>query len=759
MEFHQVNAGFSYGEIDPKLQAQVNFQAYDRSVKTAKNVLSIPQGGFTRRFGSKYVVDTLATSKDNVEIFSYVYDNEAVYCLVYQDLKVDIYLENTYQATVATPYPKEIVQQLSFVQVENVLITLHPNYPPQQLVRTALPPNIITGFSAPNSTLTLTTTPPPAVPRTIYPVTFSDVGVLPTTTPQVFKKTLYYGRMTNATDIRLYFTPEDAQADIKFFTVATAGVGASVNVFNTWTQSAIAFVNQPTYPFPADTAIYTVAGFTFTAAAVSGTFATPTTLTASAAIFTTAMIGGIFSGNGGIARIKAFTSSTVVDIYTYDDFINTSAFAGSDASLQTPVWSDSLGYPRCGTFFQQRLFFGGSRSLPNGVWGSVLFSPYDFNDAETLDDDGIGFYPSAGSSNVIKAMTSSKSLIVHSNTGNYTTPITSDVPVTPKTFSLTEQNKDGISNVLPAFIDNQIIYIDRSANNVKSMAWSIEQGSYVNTNISITAANLIETPVDMAVFSEPAFTDGFFLICVNSDGHLAIYNSLIEQEIKGWSRAETKTNTGAEVDAFYRRITSGLNRAWVIAERFINGATRFMLEELEFEVRVDCARTYKFTTPSAILTGLTHLTGQSVQIFGTPIVVTPKPGIGVVFPNQIVPASGIITLPEEVTSAFVGIGFESLIEPLPINVQMQTGPTLYIGAHVRNVYIQYLESAGMELQGYDIPTQNMQNVVMNEQVRPATDVFKFCLMEGWDTFEYTIRIVQRFPLPMTILAIGYDLEI
>ena len=47
---------------------------------------------------------------------------------------------------------------------------------------------------------------------------------------------------------------------------------------------------------------------TFTPSDVSG--APLFTMTASGAIFTAAMVGGVYSGNGGILRIQTFTDST-----------------------------------------------------------------------------------------------------------------------------------------------------------------------------------------------------------------------------------------------------------------------------------------------------------------------------------------------------------------------------------------------------------------------------------------------------------------
>ncbi len=742
------------------------------------------------------------------------------------------------QATVVTSYPAEFVQQLSFTQIQDRLIVLHQNYAPAQLIRSSNSANVITGVNATDDTLVLTVS---LTTNTIYPILFTTGGTLPVTSPQIYVNTLYYARQTSANNVRIFTLPEDAADNINYYAITSAGGGTSnVVTQNTWALSAIAFSNKPSFDFDAFVT-YSASTFTFTASAISGTIGAPLTITASGAVFTAAHVGGIFRGNGGVMRITVYTDTTHVNGYTYDDFVNTSAFPGADSYLGEPAWSANRGYPSCGTFFQERFFLAGSRGIPNGLWGSTIFAVYDFNDALAEADNAISFYPAAGSSNYINALTSSKSLIVHTNTGNYSTPLTTDLPLTPANFSLTEQNKDGISRVIPVFIDNQIIYVDRSGKNIKSMFWDITQSSYVNTNISLPSSHLVRTPIDMAVFSEPFYTDGYYIIAVNSDGKLAIYNSLSEQDIKGWTTAATSqniSNTIASIDSinsylvltnnlavgqtyavtfattsalpttspqivagvsyyiraitttsiriyenlvdainndnyfsilsagagtnvvlfgddsslagngYFRRVTAGLNRAWVVVERTINASTVLYLEELDFEYPLDCGKKYTFTSATSALTGLSFLEGQSVQVYAD----------GCVQSNQVV-VSGAITLDTPALVAYVGLGFRRLIETLPINVMMQNGPTLYQKQHVRTLYIHYYESIGLQIQGDEIPTLTTQQVILNSAAIPATGVFEYTLMEGWDAFDYTIQISQSLPLPMTLLAVGYNIEV
>ena len=81
------------------------------------------------------------------------------------------------------------------------------------------------------------------------------------------------------------------------------------------------------------------------------------TITASAAIFTPAMVGGLFTGNGGIVRIGAFTDATHVTGFTTEDFSSTDPILGSLAFLGEPAWSDARGLPALASSYQSRSVF------------------------------------------------------------------------------------------------------------------------------------------------------------------------------------------------------------------------------------------------------------------------------------------------------------------------------------------------------------------------------------------------------------------
>lgn len=829
---------FTQGQLDPRTQRRVDWDSYYKCAKELTNCLVIPQGGVQRRWGTKSVVQELRVpgSLLNYEISTIIYDDNSVYLLIWTGGVLTIILENTSQNVggTGTPYLAEDIPNIRFTQVENRLIITHPNYPQAQLVRSANAANIITGVDVPNNGITITNN---LVVGTVYPVTFTTAGTLPVTLPRIFINRTYFVKPYLVNAIKIYETPTDAANGVNAFTVTAAGAGVSnLIVQNTWTLSNITFLFQPTYDFNGG-----YAAITFTPSAVTGAV----TLTASANIFTAAMIGGLFTGNGGTMRITGVTDATHATGYTVTSFANTNAILGALCFLGEPVWSVARGYPRTCGFIQNRLIFAGTESLPNGVWLSVVNQVYNFDDSEALADDAISWYPATGGINYINAMTAGRTLIMHSNTGNYSTPLSVEQPLTPTNFTLTEQNKFGVTPIQPIFIDNQIMLVDRSGNNVINMVWEITQSSFVTNNISVKASNLIVSPVDMAAFSQPTATDGFYALFVNSDGTLANYQTLVEEGIGAWSLMNTKTRSAIDQNNNYLesfdsfiRVTTALNRCWFAMNRTIyqrqapvpitafnagnNSLTavgsniitgsyiafsitgvgalpltvpplnstqyffgrridndRFVVfrtladsvnnvnaltvvnqginanvipvlefndslsvEELTFDTYLDASIRFEDAAPFGAVTDLGHLEAKVVSVIAD----------GIVQNNKTV-FNGQITLDAPALEAKVGLPYTSRMVPLPLSIPQQYG-ILYKQKHIKTMYVSYYNTVGATIQDVDITTYTPGALAV-----PQSGTYVFTPRESWDGFEYDLVIEQTLPLPMTILALSYVVEL
>ncbi len=749
-------SNFSAGQFDPRAFARDDIAKYYQGAKIITNGVVLPQGGVQTRWGTDFVDTITTTNPVNTQINTLVYDDTAIYLLLWEAGSIKIYLEDMLVATVTdnVGYAAEDIQNLYFCQVLNNLIIANPAFSPCQLVRTNATPDDILSISA--NAFTFAT---PLTAHTIYPAQFTGSPLM-TTSPQIFAGRTYYIRTSTTTTAKIYATPDDAYNQVNSFTITALGTSPKLIVQNTWTFSTITLISVPVYDF-SDQESYATVTFTIQATSSPDTsLGAVVTINAGSAFNPTidmSYVGGQLSGNGYTLQIQTpfmapSTLATATIIGNTNPIIGTNPFdvitrmLPGVAYLAAPAWSDTKGWPRAVSYYQGRLVLAGTASLNNGVWLSAINEVFNFGgDGNVADDNPISYYAASGGPAYVRSITSARTLLIHTNSGTYSTNTDSSTPLTPSNFFLAEQNKDGVSPIQPVFIDNQVIYVDRSGNNAKNLIFDIIQGAYLLNNISVLSSNCIVNPIDVAALTEPNFTDGAYVLFVNADGTLGVFQTLIAQGIAAWSTAQTMNSDGSR--APYAHVASSLNDCWFIVQRTIEAVPTLFIERINFTTHMDATKYYPGLN-SATVTGLDYLEGQTVYAIADGFL-----------QNPLVVTGGQITLPATAINVSVGLGFTTTLTLLPIGGIPQTNANLYKPMHIRTIYVNYYNTIGGTVANSQIETESLEMILLDQPPVPQSGIKELKLMGGWNTIDYEISIQQTQPLPMTIIGVGYILEI
>ncbi len=346
---------------------------------------------------------------------------------------------------------------------------------------------------------------------------------------------------------------------------------------NNWTVADAVFTFYPGEDFSqqdSPTNNYTNNGTTFTPNAMAAT-----TITASTAVFTSNHAGispnggGFFVGNGGIFRIVSVNAGgTVATGYSTEDFVSTAAILGSEAFLAERAWGDgsaiggapagvNRGYPRHGAFFQSRLVLGGSPASPGTAYASEVKDYFSFDNSNVDPSTGWGVEAGVTGTDFINDIVSTKALILLTNKGSSSTSILVDTATTPTNVFLNTQGQEAARNMDAVIINNQILYADLGGNTIWTMVYDIPDSGYSVFNASIISSHLIRNPQWAAVF-DPADVDGRYYLLVNIDGTLAVYNTILEENIKAWTLSQT---IGSFVD-----VGCVANQGKVLVKRQVN---------------------------------------------------------------------------------------------------------------------------------------------------------------------------------------------
>jgi len=588
---------FTKGELSPYVYARADIAQYYTGLKTALNVITYPQGAAGKRFGTLYKADlTGFTSRFDIYFQTFQYLNECVYQILFKPDAIDIFLEGILVATVAsTGLPGPTVYNIDYTILDNHFRVAVEGFRPKDLTRAASAANVILSTAANQFTLTTA-----IVSGLVLPVRITSSLTLPVTIPQVRPGITYFVKNTSTSTVKLYGSSYNAANDIDAYTISTIGTGTSnVVPLNTWAFANVGFKNLPVYDFAGG---YNT--LTFTPSAVSGA---AVTLTASGAIFTAAMVGGAYVGGGGVGRITVFTDTTHVTLAVQQPFDSTAAISGLLSFLAEPAWSDVRGWPQKCSSYQNRALFANTASLPNGFWASAINDYPDFNDLVADDDDAISWFPTSDEVNFIRFIVPYRSVTVHTNSGVYSSPLSFESAITPKTFSLQLQDSTPADRLQPRAIDNQIIVV--SGNDVHSLLWDGINNAYTSDIISVLSEQVIREPVDEAPYVDFRRAGSRYVFIINDGGSMAIYQTLITQQVSGWTPALTEQSYG---NSYFREVATNFNgRGWFVTEREIltvgstfaitnNSST--LLKAVGSNISLTLATAIKFSTAGSLPT-------------------------------------------------------------------------------------------------------------------------------------------------------------
>ncbi|MDR0803714.1 MAG: hypothetical protein LBO08_01315 [Rickettsiales bacterium] len=275
------------------------------------------------------------------------------------------------------------------------------------------------------------------------------------------------------------------------------------------------------------------------------------TITASGNFWTAGNVNGNLTALGKQWIISSYISPTQIVAYTNGGW--------TTPGTQTSDWSESAfsarrGYPRCATFHQNRLVFGGSREWDAGIWMSKVGDHYNFNAGTGLDDEAIFMTLLASKRQRICTAVSCDNLQILTTAGVWAI---SSKPLTPSTIDIKQHATIGTFGekyLEPQSIENCTVFIAGTGDELRELVLDDLQQNYNARDLCAAARHLMNGPVDIS-FNGAARK----LFVAMADGTMAVLNKNSEMGISGWARYET--------DGQFRSVVTLGNETFAIVRR------------------------------------------------------------------------------------------------------------------------------------------------------------------------------------------------
>lgn len=163
--FVSMQTNFTSGELDPLVRARVDIDAYNNSLESAKNIICQPQGGVTRRPGTKFINELTGSPASGFRLVHFEFSVDDSYMLCFTNDTMFVYKNKALVHTESsTGIPSAMLDKMCWTQSADTLIVVHEDYNPVKIVRGASDTDWtvsnITFDSIPNYAFTLVSSNP-----------------------------------------------------------------------------------------------------------------------------------------------------------------------------------------------------------------------------------------------------------------------------------------------------------------------------------------------------------------------------------------------------------------------------------------------------------------------------------------------------------------------------------------------------------------------------------------------------------------------
>jgi hypothetical protein len=454
-----------------------------------------------------------------------------------------------------------------------------------------------------------------------------------------------------------------------------------------------------------------------------------------------------------IEYVSATSIKAISEVPLFDDSqINEGSWEIESGYEDT--WSTTRGWPRSATFYDGRLYFGGSSSRPSTIWGSRVGNFFNFDPGEAFDDAAVEATLDTGRFNAIVDLYAGRNLQIFSTGAEFYIPQTLGDPITPSNLSIQEQTSNGARpGIRVANVDGSTIFVQRQGKMLAEFIFSDTVNGYITEKISLLSSHLLKSPSDMAVRKATSTDEGDQLLIVNADdGSITCYTLLKSQDIiapSTWTTNGRFVAVGVDISDIY-----------VVVERDIEGLpNEYYIEVFSSDTTLDCSIADDNVTSPISQVRPIWLSQETVKVIRD----------GIVEPDQQVTEyetfpydpseGGYITFEAPAESSYaVGFDYTPRIVTMPVEPRLPSGSIRSFKKRILEINSEHFNSYAVTVNGDQVSFRQFDDDTFDSAVQPFTGIKRSGPLLGFEN-EGKITITQSVPLQMNILALDYKVSV
>ena len=683
-----IKNNFSAGELSPTLYTRTDIQQYSNGAKRLKNVIPLVEGGVRKRPGTL----SYGERSGAIRLIPFIVNSSNAFLLILKNSSIAIYNPRTKQtvAELESPYTAAQIPNIQYVQYRFELFITHGEVPVQRL-------RCDEDFSNWNLSAFVFTHPPIDSDNARYP----------------FRKG----------------TPS----------------GKDLGAFITFTLDAVsAWSNSTTYLL-GDVVIYSSQYYQ---AARDNSDKQPNTSTddwivvpnADGAGFTAGDVGRYLDVNGGLIKITKFNNVNSVSgevVKKLDAVIK--AIERSWVILPQ-AFNATDGYPRCCTYYKQRLVLANTKKAPNKIWFSAVGANGNYLET-TEDGDAFSVVSASGLSNSILFLEAQRGVICLTSGGEFM--VDSDGALSPTTVNINEHSAYGAySETRPERVGNELLFVQRGGERMRALTYRYEVDGLVSPEISALSSHIGEEHLGINEISYQQEPESL-VWCVLGDGKVTSITFNRDQEVLSWAQHDF----GGAVKSICSLPTQlGSDSAFMLIQR----AGSVYLEEITFAAYLDSQSNVTLSNTTISKAQFSHLNNISAYILED----------GTVTEVAFTDTGSALEFDSYMQGKSICIGqlFECVTELFPPELNQNPLSSMMHKAKVDRIAFFFNKTLGAEINGQLIETFTFEDNLLG----PKPPYTGFHLEEGghWaDLHKVPLIITHNKPLPFHMQAVTMQLSI
>jgi len=432
------------------------------------------------------------------------------------------------------------------------------------------------------------------------------------------------------------------------------------------------------------------------------------------------------------------TSSNTGNMVLTYDYAETTGDVGDE-----PAWSETRGYPSTCAFHQGRLYFGGSKSLPQTIWGSNSYDEFNFETVDSsniVDTDYINRTITSNDSMAITSLLSGTSLIVGSNLGMLTISASGGT-ITPTDAIITRENSLGCRLIPMVTMDNTVFYLQSGGSELNNIGYDYSSETYATYPNALLSDHLVDSPVEMCVTTGGGDFNSESLFVINESGNASVFRRVAAQEVSNWSSlamdGDIVSCSGVDDDA------------WFIVRRENSNGKFYTLESMsESGVYLDCHTSFTGMSGITELTGLDSYAGTEVAILSDGY-----------FNTDTVSDDGTLQIQYSSDSIIIGYPIDFELETMPVNIETQQGHIRFKRKRIIKTQIDLQDSFGFDVEyNKRVKTVGDHSMDFNFGAPEAQTKIEELNWLGWTKEDCTIKISSKSPYPVNIRSMEFEVH-